>query len=173
MTQNVTRSHTPTAGPVQRTSATFIGMPKFPKAAREALANTQQRKNLRHATHTIRDKRAAAVAEVPQWEALRVAGAEAKDEALTHLGDDAGGLVAEEERIVVADPALAVVEVGVADAAGLDVDDDLARSRVGDDDVGDLDRLPLRLRDNSLDCGGHEASRSRADARSMMCLSPV
>lgn len=75
------------AGPVQRTSATFIGMPKFPKAARAALANTQQRRNLHHATHTIRAKRAAVVDELPQWEALRVAGAQAKDEALTHLGD--------------------------------------------------------------------------------------
>jgi L-lactate dehydrogenase complex protein LldF len=75
------------AGPVQRTSATFIGMPKFPEAARVALANTQQRRNLHHATHTIRAKRAAVVDELPQWEALRVAGAEAKDEALTHLGD--------------------------------------------------------------------------------------
>ena len=28
----------PTAGPVQLTTATFIGMPKFPKAAKEALA---------------------------------------------------------------------------------------------------------------------------------------
>lgn len=74
-------------GPVQETSATFIGMPAFPEAAREALANTQQRKNLRHATHTIRDKRAAVVAELPEWEALRVAGADAKDEALTHLAD--------------------------------------------------------------------------------------
>ena len=74
-------------GPVQETSATFIGMPAFPEAAREALANTQQRKNLRHATHTIREKRAAVVAELPEWEALRVAGADAKDEALTHLAD--------------------------------------------------------------------------------------
>jgi L-lactate dehydrogenase complex protein LldF len=62
-------------------------MPKFPKAARAALANTQQRRNLQHATHTIRAKRAAVVGELPHWEALRVAGAEAKDEALTHLGD--------------------------------------------------------------------------------------
>jgi L-lactate dehydrogenase complex protein LldF len=78
---------TPVGGPAQQTSATFIGMPKFPKAARSALANTQQRRNLHHATHTIRAKRAAVVDELPQWEALRVAGAEAKDEALTHLGD--------------------------------------------------------------------------------------
>ena len=56
--------------PVQKTSATFVGMPKFPTAAREALANTQQRTNLRNATHTIREKRAAVVAEVPEWEVL-------------------------------------------------------------------------------------------------------
>ena len=73
--------------PVQQTSPTFVGMPSFPEAAREALAKTQQRDNLRNATHTIRAKRAAVVAEVPEWESLRVAGADAKDEALTHLGD--------------------------------------------------------------------------------------
>ena len=78
---------TTTPGPLQQKSATFVGMPTFPEAARSALANTQQRKNLRHATHTIRGKRERVVAEVPEWEALRVAGAEAKDEALTHLGD--------------------------------------------------------------------------------------
>ena len=78
---------TTTPGPLQQTSATFVGMPTFPEAARSALANTQQRKNLRHATHTIRGKRERVVAEVPEWEALRVAGAQAKDEALTHLGD--------------------------------------------------------------------------------------
>lgn len=78
---------TPVPGPVQRTSPTFIGMPKFPDAAREALANTQQRRNLQHATHTIRGKRERVVAEVPHWEDLRVAGAAAKDEALAHLAD--------------------------------------------------------------------------------------
>ena len=73
--------------PVQVTSPTFVGMPKFPTAARAQLANAQQRRNLRHATHTIRDKRANVVAEVDDWEALRVKGADAKDEALTHLAD--------------------------------------------------------------------------------------
>ena len=73
--------------PVQQTSPTFVGMPKFPVAAREALANTQQRANLHNATHTIRAKRAAVVGEVEDWEALRVAGAAAKDEALHHLAD--------------------------------------------------------------------------------------
>ncbi len=75
----------PTAGPVQLTTATFIGMPKFPKAAKEALANTQQRRNLAHATGVIRAKRAGVVAELPQWEDLRLAGAAAKDETMTHL----------------------------------------------------------------------------------------
>jgi L-lactate dehydrogenase complex protein LldF len=53
--------------PVQKTSATFVGMPKFPKAARVELANAQQRRNLRHATHTIRTKRAHVVGEVEDW----------------------------------------------------------------------------------------------------------
>ena len=77
----------PEASPLQRTSATFVGMPSFPSAAREALANTQQRRNLAHATATIRGKRAMVVGEVEAWEDLRVAGAEAKDEALHHLPD--------------------------------------------------------------------------------------
>jgi L-lactate dehydrogenase complex protein LldF len=75
----------PTPGPVQATSATFVGMPKFPSAAKTALVNTQQRRNLAHATHIIREKRARVVAEVPGWEDLRLAGSDAKDELLTHL----------------------------------------------------------------------------------------
>ena len=57
----------------------------FPRAARAALADSQLRRNLGHATTTIRDKRARVVAEVPDWEALRDAGAEIKDRALRHL----------------------------------------------------------------------------------------
>jgi len=57
----------------------------FPAAAREALANSQLRRNLGHATSTIRAKRARVVGEVPDWEALREAGAEIKDRALRHL----------------------------------------------------------------------------------------
>ncbi|MBC3193899.1 iron-sulfur cluster-binding protein [Pseudonocardia sp. C8] len=60
-------------------------MPAFPVAAREALDNAQQRRNLQHATQTIRDKRAAVVDEVDRWEELRVAGAAIKDHVLTHL----------------------------------------------------------------------------------------
>ena len=62
-----------------RAGARFVGMPAFPDAAREALGDTQLRHNLAHATHTIRDKRARVVAEVPEWEELRQAGADLKD----------------------------------------------------------------------------------------------
>ena len=54
---------------------------------RTALADTQLRHNLAHATHSIRDKRAAAVAELPDWEQLRDAGRELKDRVLRHLDD--------------------------------------------------------------------------------------
>jgi L-lactate dehydrogenase complex protein LldF len=57
----------------------------FPTAARAALANSQLRRNIGHATSTIRAKRARVVGEVPDWEALRDAGAEIKERALRHL----------------------------------------------------------------------------------------
>ena len=65
--------------------ATFVGMPAFPMAARAALADTQLRHNLAHATGTIRDKRARVVAEVDDWEDLRTAGAAIKDRTLHDL----------------------------------------------------------------------------------------
>lgn len=46
---------------------TYLGMPAFPKAASESTQNLTLRGNLRHATHTIRDKRAKAVAELDDW----------------------------------------------------------------------------------------------------------
>jgi len=64
---------------------TFLGMPPFPEAAKEALANTQQRANLARATTTIREKRARSVAELPDWEQLRLAGAAIKDDVLARL----------------------------------------------------------------------------------------
>jgi len=57
----------------------------FPKAARGALADSQLRRNIGHATSTIRAKRARVVGEVADWEALRDAGAEIKERALRHL----------------------------------------------------------------------------------------
>jgi L-lactate dehydrogenase complex protein LldF len=71
----------------------------FPQAAARALSDPQLRHNLRNATHTIRDKRAAAVAEVPQWEALREAAARIKDEVLGNLDVHLGRL---EESVVAA-----------------------------------------------------------------------
>ncbi|MYV38435.1 (4Fe-4S)-binding protein, partial [Streptomyces sp. SID1328] len=64
---------------------TFVGMPAFPEAAREALDDGTLRGNLRHATHTIRAKRAAAVAEVSDWAELRASGSRIKEHTLRHL----------------------------------------------------------------------------------------
>ncbi|MCA1221650.1 LutB/LldF family L-lactate oxidation iron-sulfur protein [Streptomyces sp. 8L] len=66
-------------------SGTYLGMPAFPTAAKDALANETLRGNLRHATHTIRDKRAKAVAELDDWARLREAGKQIKDHTLRHL----------------------------------------------------------------------------------------
>ncbi len=68
-------------------TGTFVGMPAFPAAARIALADTQLRQNLAHATGTIRAKRARVVGEVDEWEELRLAGAAIKDDALHHLDE--------------------------------------------------------------------------------------
>jgi L-lactate dehydrogenase complex protein LldF len=78
-------------------TSTFLGLPRavdtehlhgsdpFPTAARRALADTQLRRNLGKATSTIRAKRAAVVGEVPDWPALRAAGAVIKDATLAEL----------------------------------------------------------------------------------------
>ncbi|MFD7572584.1 LutB/LldF family L-lactate oxidation iron-sulfur protein [Streptomyces sp. NPDC059810] len=62
-------------------------MPAFPEAARAAVGDATLRANLRHATHTIRDKRARAVAELDDWAELRQAGKEIKDRTLRHLDE--------------------------------------------------------------------------------------
>ncbi len=85
MTTTTPASRPSAAGSLQATTAAFVGMPKFPKAAKEALGNTQQRRNLAHATGVIRGKRAKVVGELDNWEDLRRAGADGKDEMLTHL----------------------------------------------------------------------------------------
>jgi len=77
---------------------TFLGMPHapagvghlhgdrtFPEAARDALANPQLRRNLGHATATIRAKRAAVVGEVADWQELRRAGEALKAYTMGHL----------------------------------------------------------------------------------------
>ena len=61
------------------------GTESFPVAAHRALADTQLRRNLGHATRTIRGKRARVVAEVPDWEELRRAGEAIKADTMARL----------------------------------------------------------------------------------------
>jgi L-lactate dehydrogenase complex protein LldF len=70
----------------------------FPAAAHEALADTQLRRNLATATSTIRAKRAGLVAELPDWEELREAGAAIKDRALATLPEQLERLEAAVQR---------------------------------------------------------------------------
>ncbi|GGK38867.1 iron-sulfur cluster-binding protein [Deinococcus malanensis] len=59
----------------------------FQDAARDTLSNPQMRRNLRHATTTIREKRLRAVDELPDWEALRDEGAAIKDHVMANLSE--------------------------------------------------------------------------------------
>jgi L-lactate dehydrogenase complex protein LldF len=74
--------------------STFLGIPgtgnlrgeeSFPRAARKALQDTQMRRNVGHATRTIRTKRLHAVSECPDWEELRAAGSALKQDVLARL----------------------------------------------------------------------------------------
>ncbi|MBX7266591.1 lactate utilization protein [Micromonospora sp. Llam7] len=79
------------------------GEEPFPAAARRSLADPQLRRNLRHATTTIRGKSAAVIAEAPDWEQLRAAGAAVKADTIARLPElleqleakvtEAGGVV--------------------------------------------------------------------------------
>jgi L-lactate dehydrogenase complex protein LldF len=64
---------------------TYLGMPSFPAAAARSLADSQLRRNLAHATGTIRAKRAGVVAELSDWQQLRAAAMAIKDHTLAHL----------------------------------------------------------------------------------------
>ncbi|MFG1606525.1 lactate utilization protein B [Actinoplanes sp. NPDC049265] len=76
---------------------TFLGMPAprgvghlrgdepFPAAAHKALANDQLRRNLRHATTTIREKSGKVIAELPDWQELRAAGSAIKTDTMARL----------------------------------------------------------------------------------------
>ena len=86
-----------------------------------------------------------------------VAGGDTRD-ALTDRLDDAGCLVAEEERELVVDAALAIVEIGVADAARLDLHHRLTRARVGDHDRLDRHRLALATGHHSTNLLRHDCS---------------
>ncbi|GAA2701631.1 LutB/LldF family L-lactate oxidation iron-sulfur protein [Actinoplanes palleronii] len=78
---------------------TFLGMPAtaprgvgnlrgdetFPAAAHHALADDQLRRNLRHATTTIRGKSGRVIAELPDWQELRSAGSALKAFVMANL----------------------------------------------------------------------------------------
>ncbi|WP_433532278.1 LutB/LldF family L-lactate oxidation iron-sulfur protein [Micromonospora sp. CA-263727] len=78
---------------------TFLGLPAtappgvghlrgdepFPVAARRALDDSQLRRNLGHATTTIRARSAAVIGELPDWEQLRAAGSAIKTDVLARL----------------------------------------------------------------------------------------
>jgi L-lactate dehydrogenase complex protein LldF len=81
----VPQGHGSRSGPARASMPTYIGMPAFPDAAATALGNDQLRRNLANATSTIRVKRAAAVAELADWQELRAAGKAIKDHTLAHL----------------------------------------------------------------------------------------
>ena len=76
-----------------RSSARRLGVvdaadhPPFHEAAPGALADSQLRHNLGHATRTIRAKRDTVVGELPDWEELREAGRAIKERVLRHLDD--------------------------------------------------------------------------------------
>jgi L-lactate dehydrogenase complex protein LldF len=79
--------------------STFLGMPStaprgvghlrgaepFPAAARKALADPQLRRNLKHATTTIREKSGKVIAELPDWQQLRDAGSAVKADTMARL----------------------------------------------------------------------------------------
>ncbi|GAA1071686.1 lactate utilization protein B [Nocardiopsis metallicus] len=67
-------------------SATFLGLPPFPEAARAAVGDSRTRQNLHKATRTIRGKRDAVVGELGEdWQRLRSEGERVKTHTLRHL----------------------------------------------------------------------------------------
>jgi L-lactate dehydrogenase complex protein LldF len=61
--------------------------PAFADAARDLLQNQQLRRNVRHATEVIRNKRAKVVAETPDWQELREAARRIKNHVMRHLDE--------------------------------------------------------------------------------------
>jgi L-lactate dehydrogenase complex protein LldF len=66
-------------------SGNLFAEEKVPHAARRELAKPQLRKNLRHATSTIRTKRTAVTGELSDWEQLRDAGSALKESVMARL----------------------------------------------------------------------------------------
>lgn len=61
--------------------------PTFEESANASLNDSQLRRNLGKATRTIREKRATAVGEMPDWEELREAGRALKSRVMRHLDE--------------------------------------------------------------------------------------
>ncbi len=70
---------------VQTEDGTHWNRQDFPSAAKEILEQSQTRKNVQHATNVIQGKRNKVVAELPDWQDLREAGAQIKAHTLRHL----------------------------------------------------------------------------------------
>jgi L-lactate dehydrogenase complex protein LldF len=81
----VTSEAAPPSTPPVGAMPAYLGMPTFPDAAREAVADAQLRRNLTHATTAIRTKRDKAVGELSDWEELRQAAKAIKDHTLANL----------------------------------------------------------------------------------------
>ena len=60
-------------------------VPTFQVAAKDLLGDTQMRKNVRHATDVIQNKRRIVVDEMPDWQELRESGRQIKEHTLQHL----------------------------------------------------------------------------------------
>jgi L-lactate dehydrogenase complex protein LldF len=71
--------------PPRATNTGHLHGQPFPAAARVALGDSQLRRNIGKATHTIRDKRAIVVDELADWQELRAAGAAIKDATMARL----------------------------------------------------------------------------------------
>jgi L-lactate dehydrogenase complex protein LldF len=61
--------------------------PTFEETAIDYLEDTQLRRNIGFATHTIREKREKVVNEMPDWQALRESGSNIKNQVMRHLDD--------------------------------------------------------------------------------------
>ncbi len=57
----------------------------FPIAAHVSMGDPQMRRNVRHATNVIQNKRARVVAEMPDWQQLREAGKQIRRHTMRHL----------------------------------------------------------------------------------------
>ncbi len=59
--------------------------PTFPMAARTLMGDSQLRKNVRHATDVIQNKRGMVVGEMPDWQDLRETGKRLREHTMEHL----------------------------------------------------------------------------------------